>query len=160
MKNTWYADAAPGPLGCGGPIFPWSRIKGGTLTTSIFGCPNTLKWVTLSNRAWFKDEKKWYCLSWSDILYICIFRSKYGKIRHFWYDVIFFYLDIFENGFLYGKVLIQYFQNMYRFNTIQLTVDKINAFEISKKVLTQQKIAFFGHFECIYLVNGMSRQRY
>ena len=25
-----------------------------------------------------------------------------------------------------------------------------------KKVLTQQKIAFFGHFECIYLVNGMS----
>ena len=48
---------------------------------------------------------------------------------------------------------------MYRFNTIGHTVDEINAFEISKKctkVLTQQKIAFFGHFECIYLVNGLS----
>ena len=67
-------------------------------------------------------------------------------------------MDIFENGCLYLKVLIEYFQ-MYRFSTIGHTVDEINAFEISKKcakVLTQQKIAFFGHFECIYLVNGLS----
>ena len=48
---------------------------------------------------------------------------------------------------------------MYRFDTIGHTVDEINAFEIfkkCKKVLTQQKIAFFGHFECIYLANGVS----
>ena len=70
---------------------------------------------------------------------ICIFRSKYGKIRHFSYDVIFFYLDIFENGLLYRNVLIGYFQKMYRFNTIGLTVEEINVFEISKTVLTQQK---------------------
>ena len=44
--------------------------------------------------------------------------------------VIFFYSDIFENGCLYLKVLIEYFQNMYRFNTIGHTVDEINAFEI------------------------------
>ena len=25
-----------------------------------------------------------------------------------------------------------------------------------EKVLTQQEIAFFGHFECIYLINGLS----
>ena len=74
---------------------------------------------------------------------ICIFRSKYGKIRHFLYDVIFFYLDIFENGLLYREVVIDYFQKMHRFNTIRYTVDEINAFEIFKKVLTQQKIAFF-----------------
>ena len=65
-------------------------------------------------------------------------------------------LDIFENGVLYRKVLIEYFQKIYRLNTIGHT----GAFEISKnakkKVLTQQKIAFFEHFECIYLVNGMS----
>ena len=48
---------------------------------------------------------------------------------------------------------------MYKFDNIGHTVGEINAFEISKnakKVLTQQKIAFFEHFECIYLVNGMS----
>ena len=48
---------------------------------------------------------------------------------------------------------------MYSLDTIGHTVDDINAFEISKKcknVLTQQKIAFFGHFECIYLGNGIS----
>ena len=28
--------------------------------------------------------------------------------------------------------------------------------KMQKKVLTQQKIAFFEHFECIYLVNGIS----
>ena len=44
----------------------------------------------------------------------------------------FFYLDIFENGFLYRKVLIEYFQKMCRFNTMGHTVDEINAFEISK----------------------------
>ena len=45
----------------------------------------------------------------------------------------FFYLDIFQNGLLYRKVLIEYFQKMYRFNTIRHTVDEINVFEISKK---------------------------
>ena len=64
---------------------------------------------------------------------ICFFKSKYGKNRHYRYDVIFFYMDIFENGFLYLKVLIEYFKKMYRFNTIGHTVDEINAFEISKK---------------------------
>jgi hypothetical protein len=109
--------------------------RGGTLTTSTFGCPNALKWVTLSNRAWFKDEKNgmvyhdWINRSRD----ICIFRSKYGKIRHFWYDVIFFYLNIFENGFLYRKDLIEYFKKMYRFYTIGHTVHEINAFEILKK---------------------------
>ena len=48
-------------------------------------------------------------------------------------SAIFSYLDIFENGFLYRKVLIEYFQKMYRFNITGLTVDEINAFEISKK---------------------------
>ena len=28
--------------------------------------------------------------------------------------------------------------------------------KMQTKVLTQEKIAFFEHFECIYLVNGMS----
>ena len=56
----------------------------------------------------------------------------------------FFYMNIFENGFLYLKVLIEYFIKMYSFNTIGHTVDDINAFEMSqkcKKVLTQQNIA-------------------
>ena len=74
-------------------------------------------------------------------------------------DVIFFYVDIFENCFLYLKVVIKYFLQMYSFNTIGHTVDNINVFEMSKKckkVLTQQKSAFFGQFKCIYLVNGVS----
>ena len=60
-------------------------------------------------------------------------------------------MDIFENGFLYRKVLIEYFQKMYRFNTIGHTVDEINAFEMSKKnaifLLSQ-------HFFCISLRSG------
>ena len=90
---------------------------------------------------------------------ICFFKSKYGKIRHFRYDVIFFYMDIFEKSFLYLKVLVEYFQKMYRFNTIGQTVDEINAFEMSKKcyfLLSQHFFAFFLDFKCIYLVNGMS----
>ena len=136
------------------------EIQRGTLTTSIFGCPNALKWVTLSSRAWSKDEKNgmvrhdWVNSSRD----ICFFKSKYGKIRHFRYDVIFFYVDIFEKGFLYLKVLVAYFQKMYRFNTIGQTVDEINAFEMSKKcyfLLSQ-------HFFCIFLRFQMhlSRERY
>ena len=68
---------------------------------------------------------------------IRFFRSKYGQIRHFLYDVIFFYVDIFETGFLYHKALIEYFQKMYH---------RINAFEIIQNVLTQQKIAFLWIF--------------
>ena len=36
MKNAWYADAAPGPLGCGGPRFPWNRHKYQYLGVFIF----------------------------------------------------------------------------------------------------------------------------
>ena len=83
-----------------------------------------------------------------------------AKIRHIWNDVIFFYVDIFENGFLYRKVLIEYFKKMYRFNTIGHTVDEINAFEMFQKVLFFADSAvfftFFKEFKCIYLVNGMS----
>ena len=42
-------------------------------------------------------------------------------------------MDIFKNGFLYRKVLIEYFQKMYKFDTIEHTVDEINAFEFLKK---------------------------
>ena len=41
-----------------------------------------------------------------------------AKIRHIWNDVIFFYVDIFENGFLYRKALIEYFQKIYRFTLL------------------------------------------
>ena len=96
---------------------------------------NAPKWVTLSDRAWFKDEKNgMVCHDWMNCSRdICIFRLKYCKIRHFWYDVNFLYLDIFENGFLYLKDLIEYFKKMYRFYTIGHTVHEINAFEILKK---------------------------
>ena len=57
-----------------------------------------------------------------------------AKSAIFDYDVIFFYVDIFENGFLYRKVLIEYFQKIYRFNTNGHTVDEINAFEFLKNV--------------------------
>ena len=67
----------------------------------------------------------------------------------------FFYKDIFENGLLYRNVLIEYFQRMYRFNTIGLTVDEINAFEISKKCYFLLSQHFFWDFKCIYLVNGI-----
>ena len=74
-------------------------------------------------------------------------------------SAIFFYVDIFENGFLYLKALIEYFKTMYKFNPIGQTVDEINAFEMSKKcyfLLSQHFFAFFWDFKCIYLVNGMS----
>ena len=41
-----------------------------------------------------------------------------------------FYMDIFENDFLYLKGLIEYFLKMYSFNTIGHTVDDIKAFEM------------------------------
>ena len=48
-----------------------------------------------------------------------------------------FYMDTFENGFLYLKVLIEYFLKIYSFNTIGHTVDEINVFEMSKKMPTK-----------------------
>ena len=45
---------------------------------------------------------------------------------------------------------------MYRVNTIGLTVDEINAFEISKKCYFLLSQHFLGDFKCIYLVNGIS----
>ena len=89
---------------------------------------------------------------------ICFFNSKYGKIRHFRYDVIFFYMDIFEKGLLYLKVLVEYFQKMYRFNTIGQTVDEINAFEMSKKCIFFAESALFRIF--LRFQMHLSRQRY
>ena len=123
-------------------------IKGRTLTTSIFGCPNALKWVTLLQRAWFKDEKNgMVCHDWmhrSRDIYI--FRLKYGNICHIWNN-IFFNLNIFENGLICCKVLIEYFQKMYRFNIIGHTVDKINAFEMFKKCYFFAESALFLHLK-------------
>ena len=59
-----------------------------------------------------------------------------AKSAIFDYDVMLFYVDIFFKGFLYRKLLIEYFQKMYRFNTIGNTVDEINAFELFKKCKT------------------------
>ena len=68
----------------------------------------------------------------------------------------FFYFDIFENGLLYRKVLVENFQKMYRFNTTGLTVDEINAFKISRNLYFLLSQHFFWDIKCIYLVNGMS----
>ena len=58
----------------------------------------------------------------------------------------FFYVDIFENGFLYRKGLIEYFEKMYRFNIIGHTVGEINAFEMPKKCYFLPSHHFFLHF--------------
>ena len=45
---------------------------------------------------------------------------------------------------------------MYRFNTIQLTVAELSAFQVAKNVLTQQILTYFRRFEWPYLANGKS----
>ena len=56
------------------------------------------------------------------------------KIYGWGVGAYYFHVDMFENGFLYLKVLIGYFQKMYRFNTIGHTVDEINAYLKSQKM--------------------------
>ena len=55
-------------------------------------------------------------------------------------------MDIFENGFLYRKGLIEHLKKMYRFNTIGHTVHEINAFEVPPKMLFFAESALFLHF--------------
>ena len=63
-------------------------------------------------------------------------------------------MDIFENGFLYLKGLIEFFQKMYSFNNIGQTVDEINTFEISQKSADSGKNSIFLRFQM-----HLSRQR-
>ena len=51
---------------------------------------------------------------------------------------------------------MEYFSNIYGFDTIRAIVAEISAFENSKQVLTQQKLHFFWIFKHWYLKNGLS----